>query len=138
MGEQHASRIRWRIAGAAALAAAALGLAALGGCREAHGGQPAHLVAGGNAGRGEQAIQKYGCGACHVIPGIDNAQGAVGPPLIGFGRRTYIAGEVANTPENLVHWIEVPQSIEPGTAMPNMGITEGEARDIAAYLYTLR
>ena len=58
--------------------------------------------------------------------------------LTAFGRRVYIAGEVPNTSENLVQWLEVPQSIEPGTAMPNLGVTEGEAREIAAYLYTLR
>jgi cytochrome c1 len=62
----------------------------------------------------------------------------VGPPLTSFARRTYIAGEVPNTLEYLVRWIEMPQAIEPGTAMPNLGVTEDQARDIAAYLYTLR
>lgn len=107
------------------------------GCREANG-EPHRTVAGGNADRGVAAIRKYGCGTCHMIPGIREAQGTVGPPLIAFGRRTYIAGEVANTPEHLIVWIEVPQSIEPGTAMPNLGVSDAEARDIAAYLYTLR
>jgi cytochrome c1 len=95
-------------------------------------------VPGGDPGRGEVAIRSYGCGACHVIPGIRGARGMVGPPLTGFAQRIYIAGEVTNTPEHLVTWIQVPQSIEPGTAMPNLGVTEQQARDIAAYLYTLR
>jgi cytochrome c1 len=73
-----------------------------------------------------------------MIPGIDDAQGTVGPPLLYFGRRTFIAGEVANTSASLVQWIEAPQSIEAATAMPNLGVTESQARDIAAYLYTLR
>jgi cytochrome c1 len=73
-----------------------------------------------------------------VIPGIHGANGLVGPPLTNFAQRAYIAGEVANTADFLVRWIEVPQAIEPGTAMPNLGITEGQARNIAAYLYTLR
>jgi cytochrome c len=62
----------------------------------------------------------------------------VGPPLTAFGRRSYIAGEVPNTAAFLIRCIEVPQSIEPGTDMPDPGVTEGQARDIAAYPYTLR
>ena len=122
--------------GAGSLLALAM-LAALGACGEARGGQERRVVAGGTADLGPAAMVKYGCGSCHVIPGVPHADGAVGPPLTRFGERTYIAGEVGNTPENLVHWIEVPQSIEPGTAMPNLGVTEGDARNIAAYLYTL-
>lgn len=66
------------------------------------------------------------------------AVGAVGPPLPGVGRRTCVAGEVPNTPRFMVRWIENPQAIEPGTAMPNLGVSDAQARDIAAYLYTLR
>ena len=95
-------------------------------------------VPGGDAQRGKAQIVAYGCGSCHTIPGVDQAQGLVGPPLIKFGRRTFIAGEVPNTPGFLIQWISVPQSIEPGTAMPNLGVSDGQARDIAAYLYTLR
>jgi cytochrome c1 len=68
---------------------------------------------------------------------VSGANGLVGPPLDHFARRTYIAGEVINSADFLVRWIEVPQAIEPGTAMPNLGITEGQARSMAAYLYTL-
>jgi cytochrome c1 len=73
-----------------------------------------------------------------MIPGVRDARGLVAPPLMMFGRRTFIAGEVPNTPENLVRWIQSPQSIEAGTAMPALGLTEQQARDVAAYLYTLR
>ena len=103
------------------------------------GGEPYRRhVAGGNADRGKAAIKSFDCGSCHMIPGIDNARGTVGPPLIEFGRRVYIAGEVPNTPALLMQWIQSPQSIEPKTVMPNLGVTESQARDIAAYLYTLR
>jgi cytochrome c1 len=93
---------------------------------------------GGDARRGAQVIAQYRCGACHIIPGIQDANGLVGPPLMMFGRRTFVGGEVPNTPDNLVHWIRSPQSIEAGTAMPALGLTEQQARDAAAYLYTLR
>lgn len=95
-------------------------------------------VAGGDARRGRQQIVAYGCGSCHTIPGITGANGMVGPPLTSWSQRRIIAGEVTNTPDNLVYWITVPQSIEPGVAMPNLGVSDGQARDIAAYLYTLK
>jgi cytochrome c len=110
-------------------------LAATAGCRHA---TPAVLVAGGDAARGRQAITAYGCGACHVVPGVRAASGMVGPPLTAFAGRAYIAGEAPNTASALVQWIMNPQSIEPGTAMPALGVSEAHARDIAAYLYTLR
>lgn len=93
---------------------------------------------GGDVQRGKDVITQYRCGACHWIPGIDNARGLVGPPLNMFGRRTFVGGEVANTPDNLVRWIQNPKSIEPGTAMPDLGLSQQQARDVAAYLYTLR
>ena len=96
------------------------------------------IATGGDLRRGKTLIETYGCGSCHSIPGIRDAAGLVGPPLLLFGRRSYIAGEVPNTPENLVAWLRNPKSIEAGTAMPNLGLSEQQARDIAAYLYTLR
>lgn len=100
---------------------------------------PAYTVeTGGDAHRGAALINQYRCGACHYIPGIHDARGMVGPPLMFFGQRTFIAGEVPNSPQNLVQWIRSPKSIEPGTAMPDLGLSEQEARDVAAYLYTLR
>jgi cytochrome c len=100
--------------------------------------RPVRAVPGGSPDRGKQQIVAYGCGSCHAIPGIDRAQGLVGPPLNQFASRAYIAGEVPNNLHYLMQWISVPQSIEPGTAMPNLGVTEGQSRDIAAYLYTLK
>jgi cytochrome c2 len=99
---------------------------------------PAKDVPGGDPYRGRAAIAKYGCGACHIIPGVAGAQGKVGPPLTGIAGRAVIAGRLPNTPESLIRWIRNPQAIEPGNVMPDLGVTEADARDIAAYLYTLR
>jgi cytochrome c1 len=96
------------------------------------------IETGGDPANGAALINQYRCGACHFIPGIHDARGLVAPPLMYFAERTFIAGEVPNTPENLVHWIKSPQSIEPGTAMPTLGLSDQQARDVAAYLYTLR
>ena len=121
---------RFRSCGARS-AALVIGLALCAGCARA----PTRLVQGGDAQRGPAAIAQYGCGSCHVIPGIRGAVGTVGPPLVAFGRRAYIAGEIPNTADHLITWITVPQAIEPGTAMPNLGVDDRSARDIAAYLY---
>ncbi|MGH9560287.1 MAG: c-type cytochrome, partial [Terracidiphilus sp.] len=93
---------------------------------------------GGNIRAGRALLQAYSCGACHIIPGVPGARGLVGPPLYVWAKRTYIAGELPNTPDNLVRWIESPPSVEPGTAMPALGVSDQQARDMAAYLYTLQ
>ncbi len=108
----------------------------LSGCGQSQGTSP-WRVAGASASRGRELIQTYGCGSCHTIPGAPRATGNAGPPLGEFGRRTYIAGMLRNTPENLVRWLREPQSVVPGNAMVNMGVTEQDARDLAAYLYAL-
>ena len=100
--------------------------------------ETARRLTGGEPARGEVAIRKYGCQTCHTIPGVSGADGLVGPPLDRIGSRTYLAGRLPNTPENMMRWIRDPQGIAPGTGMPEMGVTEQDGRDIAAYLYTLR
>lgn len=72
----------------------------------------------GDAPRGTDLIKQYQCGACHDIPGIAGANGNVGPPLHRIGTRTYIAGYIQNSPDNMADWIENPQRALPGNAMP--------------------
>lgn len=105
-------------------------------CQEEADAADRPTMPGGDAQRGADLIEVYGCPACHTIPGIRGADALVGPPLTGWSERVYIAGAVTNTPDNLILWLQDPQAIEPGTAMPNMGVTEQVARDIGAYLYT--
>lgn len=92
----------------------------------------------GDIDKGEELIGVYGCGSCHEIPGVAGARGLVGPPLTRMGRRIFIAGVLRNTPENMVAWLRDPQKIVPGNAMPTMGLSEEQARDVAAYLENLR
>jgi cytochrome c2 len=77
------------------------------------------------------------CASCHTVPGIARAHGRVGPSLEGIARQQILAGHFANTPETMMRWIEHPQQLLPGDAMPEMGLTSEQARTIAAYLYTL-
>jgi len=96
------------------------------------------ITSGGDARAGHDAIRKYGCNACHTISGVPGADGLVDPPLNGIRNRQYIAGELPNTADNLMRWIQHPRQIEPHTVMPDMNVNEQDSRDIAAYLYTLR
>ena len=117
---------------------AALLLAVVSGACASKVRQEAAELTGGDPDRGVTAIGRYGCAACHTIPGITRADGEVGPPLDRIAGRYYLAGHLQNTPANMVRWIQHPQQVEKGTAMPEMGVTDSDARDIAAYLYTLR
>jgi cytochrome c len=100
--------------------------------------QEAARRTGGDPQRGRQLMLKYGCASCHVIPGVEGARGMVGPSLEGIAGRTYLAGKLPNTPENMTLWVRDPQKVSPGTAMPNLGVSEEDGRDLVAYLYTLK
>lgn len=111
-----------------ALLASSLGLALA--------GEPMRQV--GDSKRGAALISQYGCNSCHAVPGVPGAIGNVGPPLTQMGTRVYIAGMLANTPDNMVHWLRHPQEVAPGNAMPDLGLNEKDARDLAAFIATLR
>ena len=111
-------------------------LAVLASCQNAE--SETRNLTGGNAERGKIAIRQYGCGSCHTIPGVRGANSKVGPDLSGIAERSYIAGVLTNSPDNLIRWIENPQAVDDKTAMPNMNVAPRDARNMAAYLYTLR
>lgn len=96
------------------------------------------LTNGGDAARGKALIRSYGCGSCHTIPRVPGAESTVGPSLAGEATRAYIAGVMPNTPENMIRWIMNPPGIDDKTAMPNLHVSATDARDIAAYIYTLQ
>jgi cytochrome c2 len=92
----------------------------------------------GDPERGRLLLRQYGCVTCHRISGVAGRQGDVGPSLDGIARRVYLAGVLPNTPENMARWILAPQAFAPRTAMPDMQVSEQYARDMVAYLHTLR
>jgi len=110
----------------------------LAGCQSSQTDNAPEYVIGGDPDKGQQVIAAYGCGSCHTIPGVPGADSTVGPPLTDWAGRLYIAGALPNRPDNLVRWLIDPQAIEPGTVMPNLLVTEQDARDMSAYLYSLR
>jgi cytochrome c2 len=106
-------------------------------CQWDRGGTDSPPFTGGDPSNGKRLIAEVGCGACHEIPGVRGARGVVGPPLSGFARRSFVGGEVPNTTDNLIRWLQDPRSIEAKTAMPALGLSASQARDVAAFLYTL-
>lgn len=106
------------------------------GCGEPEPGPP--RITGADAQRGAGFVEQFDCGACHLIPGIRGAVGRTGPTLHGFARRPYLAGKFPNDPGHLVRWIIDPPAMAPRTAMPALGMKEAQARDMAAFLYTLQ
>ncbi len=132
--------MRGKVAGLKLFAACALVCATLGGaaCSQLEAERAAAAMTNGNPQRGQAAIARYGCATCHTIPGIQGADALVGPPLTRVASRSYIAGVLPNTPENMIRWIENPPRVDSLTAMPNLGVSDADARDIAGYLYTLR
>ena len=123
------------LAAACALACACLVAA---GCRQVELERRAEAMTGGSPQRGKAAINRYGCGSCHTIPGVRGANALVGSNLDQVASRMYIAGVLPNTPDNMIRWIQHPRDVDPLTAMPNLGVTDQDARDIAGYLYTLK
>ena len=98
----------------------------------------AEAMTGGSAAAGRAALAAYGCTACHQVQGIREARAVVGPPLRHFQQNLLIAGSLPNDLDTLVAWIQHPTKLRPGTAMPETGIDEAGARDIAAYLSAQR
>jgi cytochrome c len=96
----------------------------------------ASIATGGDVRRGEAMFIQYGCGSCHALKDVRTATGMVGPPLDGIALRVIIGGHLANNPQNMERWIRDPQHVAPGTAMPDLQVGEGDARDITAFLYT--
>jgi cytochrome c1 len=95
-------------------------------------------LTGGDPDHGSKLVVRYGCVGCHDIPGVPGANGLVGPPLEHIASRVYIGGVLLNNPDNLMRWLKNPPSVDPMTAMPATGLSDRDARDIAAYLYTLQ
>ncbi len=92
----------------------------------------------GNVESGRRLVQQYGCTSCHDIPGVSGPRGSIGPALTGVGARPIIAGKLPNTPPNMIKYLQNPQSTDPANAMPNLGLTEAQARDVAAFMDTLK
>jgi cytochrome c551/c552 len=82
-------------------------------------------------------FRQYACHACHRIEGVIGPNSRVGPPLIDWSRRKYVAGVLPNNEENLVRFIRDPQDVSPHSLMPKLDVAEVHAREMARYLLAL-
>jgi cytochrome c len=112
------------------------GVAALNACGDTRASSV--VLDGGDAAHGKAVIQHYGCNACHAVAGFPEPSVVVAAPITGIASRGYIAGTLPTTPSNLALWIRFPKKVKPATAMPDLGVSESEARDVVAYLYSLK
>jgi cytochrome c len=127
------------VRGSLALFAVAAACACAAGCaRREDVRQTAVTLTGGDPDRGRSAIGRYGCGSCHDIPGVAGATATVGPPLGNIAMRSVLGGHLSNSPSNMMLWIQKPQTVDPKNVMPDMNVTDQDARDITAFLYTMR
>jgi cytochrome c oxidase subunit 2 len=86
---------------------------------------------------GRDIYLRSACVGCHAIRGV--SAGVLGPDLTRFGSRTTLAaGMFPNTAENLTAWLRDPPAVKPGVKMPNLGLTEAQARAVATYLLSLK
>jgi cytochrome c2 len=116
----------------------ALTVLALSSACSSHDVELAEGLTGGSVARGRRAFRHHGCGSCHEIDGDFTSQGHAGPALDELALQSYLPGGLPNEPDALVRWIRFPRHVVPTTAMPELGVNERDARDLAAYLYTLR
>jgi cytochrome c2 len=128
-------RVTWIGLGAVIVVALAAASAAPAWMASRQTQEVARGMTGGDPSRAPDLVRRYGCAGCHTISGIPGGDGQVGGPLADLRKRVYVGGVVTNTPDNLIRWIVNPQQFSPRTAMPATGISEKEARDVAAYLY---
>jgi cytochrome c2 len=129
------SKSKWIVAGAALACIIAVATTAASWSSRQRVERIARTMTGGDPSQAPEIMRRYGCGGCHTIPGIAGADGQVGPQLSGLIHRVYIGDGAANSPDHLIQWIVAPQRLSPHSAMPATGISEAEARDVAAYLY---
>jgi cytochrome c len=127
-------RLRWTmIGGATAIGLVSAAAVVVSGWQQQN--NIAVALTGGEPSRAPTLLRRYGCSSCHTIPGAPGGDGLVGPSLRDLRSRVYLAGVLPNTADNLVRFIVSPTRFHPASAMPETGISEREARDVAAYLY---
>ena len=100
--------------------------------------RPAPAGAGDDFAAALSLFKSKGCVACHVVSGVAEATGTIGPSLDGLASRTELAAGLPVNAENLAKWIKDPASLKPGTVMPNLSLDDADIDTLVAWLLTLR
>jgi cytochrome c oxidase subunit 2 len=95
---------------------------------------PAPPPASGAPARGERTFRDEACGNCHTVAGR-GFDGRVAPDLTHVATRSTLgAGVTGATPDDLRAWLHDPQSIKPGSLMPDFKLSDAQVSDLVAYL----
>jgi cytochrome c len=133
------SACRYRKSAAALTLLLAIGFSS---CGERFDYDKGASMTGGNPKTGMEKIVLHDCHSCHVIPGIPVNRDSRGPALKHWASRTMIVNKWPNTPENLEDFIEHPERMLHGTGikseMTMSSVKPGDAKDIAAYLFSIQ
>ncbi len=87
---------------------------------------------------GHDLFLAQACVNCHTVRGT-LAQGTFGPDLTHLmSRKTLLTGLVPNDRDELRKWLTDPDSVKPGSLMPNMHLNEQQVNLITDYLMTLK
>lgn len=105
--------------------------------------QPAAGYTSSEVRAGASLFTYYACASCHYLRGVNGTgtQPSVdyAPNLTHIGSRSLLAaGAVSNTPAHMEQWLLNPDTVKPGVHMPNFQLSEAQARDLSAYLESLR
>jgi cytochrome c oxidase subunit 2 len=88
--------------------------------------------------RGRELFRSLACAGCHTIDGLTAGKFAGAPNLTHFASEQDIAGVLSPVDEtNLRRWLADPPAVKPGTAMPNLGLSEQQITDLVNFLLVL-
>ncbi len=90
----------------------------------------------GNVDHGKELVDKVGCKGCHVVEEDTRVRTARGTSYDIAPELTRVGSKANN--DWLYEWIKNPRSVNPEARMPNLRLTDQEARDIVSYLMTLK
>src|SRR5699024_10253214 len=91
---------------------------------------------------GKELFDEKSCVGCHDTDNQNYTAGNVpiGPDLTSFADRSRFAGYLDPTKEELINWIQDPETLKPGNSMTGAypEVDDDEADKIAEYLLQLK
>lgn len=97
---------------------------------------PKGAYAGGNAERGKLLFESVGCQACHVVGEMTKVRETRGTSYDIAPELSRVGSKVS--PDWMYDWIRNPRHYNPTTKMPSLRLSDAEAKDIVAFLMTLK
>jgi len=93
---------------------------------------PKGMFVGGDAGRGKSIFESVGCRACHTLGNDSKVREKRGTSYDIAPELTRVGSKVS--PDWIYDWVRNPRHYNPTTKMPNLRLTDREAKDVTAFL----